>query len=254
MRISEFGKELIFLWEGNIGVNDIKLTEVPSTLQISEDMKYEIGEFWAEFKTKNPNAFSRYGGMSWRTEYVLDRGGELEILVSPINYSQHNVMRHEKGKNMGFYPNPITINTLQETDDGYLLLGVKGKTSDQKGLGLIGAGFVEREEGKPSETIAHRVYQECIEETAYHNRSEPKIGVARAISVLFGSNHDSTVAVYLPINATSKEVGLKGSEHNDLLLLPANEIGEVLEDGGYKGVPASDHVLGSLESYLRVKE
>lgn len=190
----------------------------------------------------------------------IDTKKELIICVSPIRYSQHNILRHEGSKDMNilqkltFYPNPLTINSVQETDDGYILLGVKGKTSDQKGLGLVGAGFVERYGIKDEipEPLISTVIKECVEETNYNGVANFNAAYARAMAVIFGSNHDSTVGFYLPICPTHNEVSIANEEHDDLLFLPnkLSSIQEVLETGKYKGINASDHVLGCLESYL----
>ncbi len=75
---------------------------------------------------------------------------------------------------------------------------------------------------------------------------------ARALAVIFGSNHDTTVGFHIPIFATSNEVGINNEEHDDLLLLPSKEkeIYTVLNDGSYKGIHAADHLLGCLEAYV----
>jgi uncharacterized protein YdhG (YjbR/CyaY superfamily) len=256
MRKSKFGKETAFLWEGTRKPEEISWSVAPGTLQISDELQQKIKSEWEKIAAKNPNAFD---APKWRAESVYDNGHILNIEVSPIHYSQHNVMRHVQGKDMAFYPNPITINTVQETPDGYVLIGVKGKGSDQKGLGLVGAGFVERyvENGisRNPEMIGYVVQKECMEETSYKRKLSFNMEDALALAVIFGSNHDTTVGFYLPIFATSKEVGVRENEHDDLILLPNKQadISAFLDEGGYKGIKASDHLLGCIEAYWSFK-
>ena len=258
MRKSDYGKETTFLWEGIIPHDKINLIEVPSTLIISQSMDEKIKTEWGKIEAKNPNAWD---APKWRTEFVHDDGNQVNIYVSPMFYSEHNVMRHEQGQPVAFYPNPMSINAIQVTNDGYILIGVKGKGSDQKGLGPVGAGFVERYvdnlgKSKTPEKLAYVVLKECFQETKYDKKKDFNMEDTRALGVIFGSNHDTTVGFYVPLMASSKEVDINSNEHDDLLLLPSKDqdICEVLNNGGYKGISASDHLLGCLESYVLRKE
>lgn len=253
MRKSQYGKELIFLWEGWRSPEEVQLVPTPSTLLIEDELQRKIDAEWEKIKEKNPHAFD---GLKWRTEHVHDGEDKLSIYVSEIKYSQHNVLRHEQNQPIGFYPNPITINAVQETSDGYILIGVRGKGSDQKGLCLMGSGFVERREkdgiSKDPERLGYVVQNECLRETKYHHKESFDMTDARAMNVIFGSNHDTTVGFYLPIFAAHNEVSVASDEHSDLLFLPNKRISiqTVLNDRSYNGIPAADHLLGCLESYL----
>jgi len=257
MERSKYGKETTFLWRGYEPLHRVLLIPTESTLQISSELEQKIKTTWEKNLKENPHGFD---APKWRTELVHrhERGAVL-VYVSPILYSQHNVMRHEKNQPLSFYPNPITINTVQETADGYILVGVKGKTSDQKGLlGLVGAGFIERKNPVPNPNlVGYTVQKENLEETIYGVKKKDPFDMddARAIAIVFGSNHDSTISVYLPLSATKDQVGVVQGEHDDLILLPntISAISEVLDEGGYKGIPAADHMLGSLEAYLRLR-
>ena len=257
MERSKYGKETTFLWKGYEPLSRIFLIPTASHLQISNELEQKISATWEENLKKNPHGFD---APKWRTEFVHrhERGAAL-VYVSPTLYSQHNVMRHEKDQPIGFYPNPITINTVQETEDGYILAGLKGKTSDQKGiLGLVGAGFIERKSPVPNPNlVGFTVQKECLEETTYGSlRKDPfDMDDARAMAIVFGSNHDSTISVYLPLSAGKKDVGVVQGEHDELILLSSTSsaISDVLDEGGYKGIPAADHMLGSLEVYLANK-
>ena len=260
MRKSNHGKELIFLWETNAGLKpeEVSLKVVPTTLQISDEMQKRIDTEWENTLKDNPHAFD---APKWRAEFVNGTYSTLEIYVSPIFYSQHNVMRHIPNQSMLFYPNPLDIGTIQVTADDYILLGVKGKGSDQKGLGLLGAGFVERyvdHSGitKNPEMLGYVVQKECLEETRYGRKLSFNMNDAKVLAAVFGSNHDTTIGVYLPIFATSKEVALNGNEHNDIILLPnkTEDIASLLKQGAYKGIPASDYVMGCLEAFMMYKK
>ncbi|MGV8141440.1 MAG: hypothetical protein ACP5NW_03290 [Candidatus Woesearchaeota archaeon] len=255
MHKSKFGKELYFIWKSREGIRpeDIHLRIVPSTLQMSDDLQKKIHSEWTDMIKKNPLLFD---SPKWRTEFVNETCKGLEIYLSPIMYSQHNVMRKIPNQVMQFYPNPLTVNTVQVTSDNYILLGVKGKGSDQKGIGLMGAGFVERyvdKEGnsKTPEMFGYTVQKECLEETRYDKKFSFNMVDAKALAVMFGSNHDTTIGFHLPIFATSKEISINNNEHDDIIFLPDkyDDIYNFLKEGGYKGIPASDHALGCIEAY-----
>ncbi|MFP4112672.1 MAG: hypothetical protein ACLFPQ_05110 [Candidatus Woesearchaeota archaeon] len=253
MRKSNAGKETTFIWEGNIPLDEVELVSGLSTFSVPCELDKKIKSEWQKIEDKNPDAWD---APKWRFEYADKNPFGLKVYVSPsISYSQHNVMRHVEDQPMQFYPNPMTINTVQKTPDGYILMGVKGKGSDQKGLGLIGAGFVERElrdgESLPPEPLGYLVQRECMQEAIYDKKKDFYMLDARALGIIFGSNHDTTLGVYLPIRAEKDEVSVNGNEHDDILYLPSDEksINEVLNNGGYKGIDASDHLLGCLEAF-----
>jgi hypothetical protein len=258
MRKSQYGKETSLVWEGCAQIENVRLIPTASTLLIPDDLQRKIDEEFKRATEKNPHFFD---GMQWRTEFVHGAADNLLIYVSPSRYSWHNVMRRVQDQPMQFYPNPLTINTVQETSDGHILVGVRGKTSDQRGLALMGAGFVERVEradktSKDPEPIGFVVQKECLEETRYNEKRTFYMSDAHAIAVVFGSNHDTTVGVHLPLFATKEDVGLANEEHSDLILVPNDEttIRKLLAEGGYKGIPAADHLLGCLEAYLNNKK
>lgn len=257
MRKSNYGKELVFTWEGLKKYDEILLKPTESTLVVSAELREKIDTAWKKALASNPNAFD---GLKWRTESVYEDGSNLICDVSPITYSQHVVLRHIQGQPVSFYPNPLTINTVQETTDGYILIGVRGKGSDQKGIALIGAGFVDRhanEDGssKQPENLWQAVQRECLEETHYAKVHGFDITRATAMAAIFGSNHDTTVGFHLPLDVSSAELKLGNNEYSDLIFLPNSpeSLQEVLVTGGHKGIPAADHLLGCLETYLSKK-
>jgi hypothetical protein len=256
---SKFGKETYILWQSGNGVRpeDIRLKTVQSTLQLSNTLQDIILDEWTKAKKNNPLLFD---APKWRTEFVDGNDDELKIYVSPTDYSTHNILRNVHGMVMQFYPNPLTVNTIQVTADGYILLGVKGRGSDQKGLGLMGSGFIERYVdasgvNRNPEMLGYIVQKECLEETKYNKKFSFNMEDARAISVIFGSNHDTTIGFYLPIFATKSEVSVNNNEHEDILFLPDtdSEICAFLNEGKYKGIGAADAVIGCVEAYQLYK-
>lgn len=257
MRKSAYGKEIVFVWEGLKRYDETTLMPVASTLQITEELQEKISERWKTAIAVSPHLFD---GCLWRTESVIDEMPNIVFNVSPIRYSQHNVLRHVQDQPMGFYPNPLTINTLQETADGYIAIGVRGKASDQTGLTLMGAGFVDRYENedgssKQPQNLWQIVQKECKEETHYCGINAFDITNAKALAAIFCSNHDTTVCFHLPLNVEHGKLALGNDEHSDLLFLPNNpeEILQVLKTEKFKGIPAGGHLLGCLETYLSKK-
>lgn len=263
MQKSIYGKELAFFWTGSTTPEQLSLREVASTLKICEEEEQRINVAFEEAKKKNPNFFD---GTLWRYEGHQNLRGGVEFLLSPTNYMPHNILRHEQspisyenGRFVSKYPNPFSVNAFQVTADGYLLVGVKGIKSDQQGLGVMGAGFVKREtdRGKnlPPKNLFRVTLRECLEETDYLNDTAPTetdMEKFRVLGMIFGSNHDTTACVYVPLKATRKEVEIGNLEHSDLLFLPVQErssLVKFLNDGGMKGIPAVDHLLGCVELY-----
>lgn len=252
---SKFGGETTFLWVGWEGLENIILKPVNSEwyYNLSSEYRAKIEEKKKEIE-ENPN---RFDAPKWRTEGVYEQAEKLVVDVSPIYYSDHAGLSGERKKSIGFYANPITINVVQETKDGMILIARRGELSDQKGLSLVGSGFIERselnEESLLPEPVGYTVQKECIEETKYPERKTAfNMSYARVMAVIFGSNHDSTFSVYLPLLVDSKEVNIKGGEHEEKFFLPSshNDIEDVLTQRWYKGFGAADHMLGSLEAYL----
>lgn len=256
MRKSAYGREIVFIWEGFKKYDEIAVKPAASTLKLTKELQKKVDTAWKAAIAANPQFFDGY---LWRVESVHDKGARLVLNVSLIRYSQHNVLRHIQNRPMGFYPNPLTINTIQETADGYIIIGVRGKGSDQTGLTLIGSGFVERckDEIIPSkeQQIWPVVQKECLEETHYSKSPAFDMGDAKLLAVIFGANHDTTVCFYLPLNVNHEDIALGNDEHSKLIFLPNNpkEILQVLKTGEYKGISATDHLLGCLESYLSKK-
>ncbi len=259
IRSSKYGRELEYLWKGNLGHEEITQKVIPSTLEINSEEQVQIKKAFKESKAQNPNFFD---GLLWRFEgHNLVRGG-VEFLLSETTYMSHNILRHgtfsvnyENGRLNSHYPNPHSINALQRTVDGYFLIGVKGKISDQRGLGVMGAGFIKRKKDLPPRNIFLETLRECNEETAYANETAPTetdMESFKTLGAIFGSNHDTTIGVYVPLNAKKSEVDIGNQEHSDLLFLKDDpkRLEEFLIEGGMQGIPAVDHLIGCIELYL----
>ncbi len=291
MRKSKYGKNLRFQWEGNpLPLEKVVLIPTHSTLEINSESKRKLQEAWTEELKKDPS-FEERNGKKWRTEFVHHdkKSDQVLIYVSPTDYFTHSILRKESGQIMQFYPNPITINTIQETQDGFILLGIRNtKFSDQANLAFVGAGFVERDDNQ--ETVAERTSKECDEETDYNaiegwKKDSYNIREAEVICIATGSNTDTTVVAHLPIYREAMECSPGNKEYNEFVYLPNNyeEINLFLDKGGYsispntkcrireisgkiispreheffssgKVMPAADHLLGGLEAYLNCKK
>lgn len=307
MEKSKYGKELFYLWTGNLDNEQVSIQEISSNLIISAKKQEQIKEKFLEAKTKNPHFFD---GLLWRYEGHEESRGGVTFYISPTSYMPHNILRfenfpvfyegkssysssslHNRGMIKTRYPNPFSINALQRTLDGYLLIGVKGEKSDQIGLGVMGAGFIRRTHDGTKNILPEGIFagtlRECNEETSYleSRLSEGDMYNFRALGTILGSNHDTTTCVYVPLKVTKDKVGIGNKEHNALILLEDNPVilEKVLESGGvgvdhlkYKNtlfetysqrgkkeqmtilknsqngiVPAVDHLLGCIEIYLR---
>ncbi len=255
---SDFGKETAYLWKGMLGNENISLKTIESTLNISPKEKEEMAKAFEEARQKNPSFFD---GPLWRYEGHSDIRGGVEFLVSKTSYMVHNIRRHKdlpvdyiNGRFISEHVNPFTINAIQVTSDNKILIGVKGKIADQRGLGVMGAGFLKRKEGLPPANLFYETLRECLEETKYDEKvklTEGDVDDFRAFATIFGSNHDTTTAMYVPLKATSKQVDLGNQEHSDLLFLNTDDksLAKFLNDGGMNGIKAVDPLIGCVELY-----
>ncbi len=259
---SPLAENLWIHWKGYLHPEKIVLELVPTSLEVPETLMQKVQTAWTEVLKRNPH---NYDGQLWRTEGVVPEWDSILVQVSPTRYSIHNVLRHEKFSNFSSYPNPFSISSLQETEDGYLLIGVRGKTSDQKGLHTLGAGFVKRYDSIANkedassflpEPLTNTVLRECTEETAYRNGSTPNRRRVRAITLASGSNRDTTTGVFVPLSAEKKDIDLGNQEHSDIIFLPNSlpKIRKLLADGGYRGIKASGQMLAILDAYALNRE
>lgn len=256
-RKSKYGKDITFLLEKNFSPSKVRMEAVSSTFNISLELAEDIRRKWEAKKWG-------YDGMKWRYEGCnISQNNQLNIFVSPIMYSWHNILRDEKGRPHEFYPTPLTINSIQKTADKKIPLAVRGKKSDQKGLCFLGSGFIDRLAGDAIGTTLlytpfDTVNKECSEETHYDvlpSESAFDIQKAKLLGLVRGSNTDITAIIYTPLNVSSTKVHLnpESKEHDDLIFLPLKKpsLIKFLEKGGMEGAVAADHLLGGVELLLK---
>jgi len=249
-------KELLFWWTGFEPYERFTSEEVKSRFTLSPREENKIRKEFEKNKQNNPHFFD---GTLWRYEKIFTDSRGAVLQLSPITYMPHNVLRFEK-RQLNNYPNPISINAVQVTVDGYIPVGVRGKLSDQKGLCTMGSGFVKRildKEGKnfPPTNIFQTTEKECLEETSYSFPYPFDIEEAYALGAIFGSNHDTTICVYVPLKVQKRDIGLGNQEYSDLFFLKADEksLDDFLNEGGIKGIPAADHLLGDIALYREMR-
>ncbi|NMC64352.1 MAG: hypothetical protein GYA55_14400 [SAR324 cluster bacterium] len=263
---SSLGRAITYEWLGAVPLDRLNIAAVPSTLFISPDVLAAADDVWND-ETRG----SRHDGAQLRFQGVREArdGSGIVVLVSPTSYRLHNVLRNDDfytsrglsipGNRMD-YPNPLTINTVQVTTDGKILLGAKNSTiSDQCDIGLLGAGFVGRKrkdlDGKAHpclpNSIIDVVNNEVVSETNHGSEYPFDIRDAVAIAVINGSNHDTTITVYLPLRVHSSSITLGNNEHQELILVDDSRdaIMKLIQGGGL-----ADHAIGSLEAYLIAQE
>lgn len=257
-----FGEDLQVYFKGVLPTSSINFKISESSLIIPEGLKEKLLENQAAIKA-NPN---RWDGEKWRTEginFVEHNGSkEIEINISPILYSEHDLLKKERFASLSQYPNPITVNAAQETKDGYLLLAVKdGKISDQTGIGMLGAGFVERKGDSTPLSILGTTALEAMSETNYIKSGvidpkdkESKVEIpfemdnSKTLGAVFGSNRDTTIAVHVPLQVNSDQVRLGHNlrngafvcEHQLGILVPndLDTIAKILNEGAIE-IPKS---------------
>ena len=243
MRSSEYGTRIIFWWEGGKSLDQVVINPVHSTLIISPEHERRVGEGWERALR---NGSKKYDGKLWRYESTNETEDGLTINLSPVPYSSHYILRNEPLQ-LGEYPNPVGVNSLQETPDGFFPLGRKGSRADYEGLVSLGSGFIELDK---HDSLRSVVEAECKEETSYNGHEFDFNGQVRALA--FGRTHDTGVVTHLNIPIESRELDLGNDEHEELVLLPNDPriIAEALRSGNYKGLPLTDQLMASLESYL----
>ena len=259
MRKSEYGENLRYYSEIFKTLGHFEIEVVKSTFNMDKDYSKIVEDSWNDAKKNNPDIFD---AGKWRFEGlehgIKDDKPIITIYVSgDISNSQHNVLRHVKDKPIEFYPNPLTVNVIQETKDGYLLLRKSGKESNQKNIAFVGAEFVERYMGETTpEGLGYTIQKECLEKTKYNMNKNFNMNNANVLGIALGSNHDTSVISHLPIFGRKEDVDINGDESDEIIYLPNNkkDIMKVLESGKLDGIKLADHTLGGLELYLKHKK
>src|SRR3989338_7325739 len=213
-----FGSTLKYLWVGFCARDEIASKVVHSTLEISPEHQIIIKNEWKKVLERNPSTFD---GFLWRYEGFYIHNGKTNIELSPTSYSPHRVLRDIKKQPTRFYPNPIGVNTVQITPDGYIVLGIR---KDNGLICVAGAGYVDKKADNQTssaepENFFDTMKRECIEELDYGNEMPFKTDEARTMGIIFGRFHTATMSMYLPLNVKSKDITIKEPEHSELVFL-----------------------------------
>jgi hypothetical protein len=271
---SNHGKETTFFWKGQMPGDNVRLIPVESSIKnhISKERLATAAAQWKEIEEKNPKAFD---APKWRFEAAHYDPTEEKLLVciSPTSYSVHAGTRFDVKEDgtpyeMYQYAHPITLNTVQITLDDSMLVGVRGAGSDQRGLCLLGSGFIERRSrssdgaSRLPKTLAEAVQEECLTEGFYDGKRGFNVEDVEVLAIVSGSNHDATFAtrVIVPYRDSQISANLTSDEHEGILFLPNNPsiVEGILKKGYYdfkrgnktiRG-EAADHMIGCLERHL----
>lgn len=277
---SRYGKELYdfrSIMQKPLRWEDIQLNIIDSTFTMTPELENEVSEAWKKTLEKNPSAFDapklRLEGLEYDDETLF-------IHVSDkISYAKHNVIRNKVGLPLTAYPTPVTINALQETTDGYLLLGERNTgVSDQSGAAIVGAGFHDFTQKKGRTFYAGDMFEtalrESFEETEYSGENKSVKNpinkkYIRAITLVRGSNTDVALGFHFPLRVASDQVDLNRHNKEFLKMLKiknsASNLEHIIGTGNLRGATSdkgviegdiliADHPLGVLEGYRRMRK
>ena len=265
-RKSKYGKNLTYLFEPekSLKIDNVLIKEVPSTFNPTEELKAKVINDW------DP-VIKGEDGTKWRYEGSSFVGKKYIIGVSPIMYSEHDILRKISGLKPEEYPTPFTVNTIQITQDNYFMLGIRGGGSDQRGLAALGSGFCDRhiDEGGKNIPPSHPFnicLIESLEETLYSGKF-PFSNNNGFLGIVRGGNTDVAAIFFQYLNVNSNQItnnlnnlGYNGKpEHSGIyaLELSRDKLEKFLELGGIEGysgvgkLVASDHLLGGVELLLK---
>ncbi len=249
MRKPNYGNDITFHWEGTKRLENVRLVEVASTLQIDGQLGKRIQDAWQEHLRQHPND---YDGKLWRFESVSEIDEKLAIKVSPITFSQHAYLRQQELPEEA-YPNPLGITVLQVTSDGY---AIAGEHFDGRGIVPLESRFIMRGKDKGiTDTLVGRAKRE----TLYGNEVLPDEFLrnnAMVWGVITGSLHDTGVAIYVPVPLTHEQAILNTTKYKSLIMIPTEEktLTEILKTDRYQGVTVADQMLGSIELLLNTRK
>lgn len=212
---------------------------------------------------------------------VTDKG--IQIATYPTKYSNHDLTRAQDFDDLSCYTNPLTVVGVNETRDGYILLGLNDRQiSDQGGkISTVGSGFIDYEHHKSVLTVQETAISEIRGEIWFSammqiNQFDPD--KMRHLGLAFGTNHDTANIYYQPLDIGLKSVGPRefynkknrtiGSEHRLFVGVPNNihlikriiETGEIdipvqERDGiAYLKRKLTDHCIAALTLYLEGRQ
>ncbi|MHC1592129.1 MAG: hypothetical protein ACXQS8_08575 [Candidatus Helarchaeales archaeon] len=244
-----------FLVKGLFKHEQIQYQLVDSTLVLSKKELDEIEEEWEEIKQKK----NRYDSRTARFEGVrlsMEKNGfSLVIQVSSSRYKFHNVLRKRLFGEIERYPNPITVNTILETADDFIIIGKRGPASDQEGLACVGSGFIEWHEETPEHPF-DTALRELEEEVELPSDIEIKRNDLICLGLIFGSNHDTAFSIYCSVPCSHESIQLKNKEFSEIIYLSSRkeQVDGFIRSRGLNGTPAADHLIGDLMLYQEFRE
>jgi hypothetical protein len=268
-RKSAYDERVTFLFEPEhpLQLEDVSIRNVASTFYTSSELATIIHQ---RFEAANMGE----DGKKWRYEKSTSSpSNHLEIAVSPIDYSEHFVLRKMKEEEIrklggSGYPAAFTVNTLQLTEDNRILIARRSFGSDQKGLASLGSGFCDRyvRDGitlPPSNPFLWNM-RECVDEADYAGTFPFNLSKARFLGLIKGENTDVTAMYFVPLIVGEDDVSINPTniapngkpEHDRLLSIQASpeRFLQFLNEKGMNGISAPGHLTGGIELLLKYKD
>jgi len=143
------GKQIHMIWESALNKRSLGYTLTNSNFNMREilkptfcikpELQKKVEKEWKEYQEKNPSARNL---PLWRFDKMeYSRPKDYYFHVSPIDYAYHIVLRNHDERDLApniilqnydecdlfpsIFPNPLSVNAVQETSDGFLLAGIK---------------------------------------------------------------------------------------------------------------------------------
>ncbi|MFH0978787.1 MAG: hypothetical protein V1837_05800 [Candidatus Woesearchaeota archaeon] len=245
--VSEYGSEVKYLWQGFLPLESVVVIKSGKRFEPDKAAKDKIAAYILESLKEDPKWFD---GAKLRFDNFYEQGTTLFINAGWTKFSENKVMSKIPRHTMEWYPNELSVDTLQETVDGYFPLGKRGKSNifpgfiDSYGCGTYGTKV----------NTAETVEDECKEETKYLFTREPfDITNARAMALIWGMSHNTTLGIYLPIKVKEAHLAPGNDEHNEIVLLPNSRenIEQLLNTGKIGEAIVFDHTIGLIEQYIK---
>ncbi|NWF96892.1 MAG: hypothetical protein HXY34_12190 [Candidatus Thorarchaeota archaeon] len=234
----------------------VNIREVPSSWAPTAEQRRLVERAWQDASRVV------YDGPVWRFEGVLTTGKDLHIRLSRCSYKWHYVLKEQQYPTPSHYPNPASVTSLVVTEDRKIPVAVRQGPDQGNRLHSLGAGFIDAvtsvHSDHPSswnfipENIFDTAVREVQEESTIQLKDIDSDAMA-LIGAAWGSNHDTTFVIVVPVSVTSDAVGMRGDEHSTLHFVPTDrtETQRVVERGALcnqaNDVPATDHLVLALQ-------
>lgn len=223
-----------FLKAGSWQKGNIKLNIVPSSLNLSDEIKSRIDKLWNE-KVEEANRLGKliYNGTHYRLENLRENEGEIIIDISPIEFKTRINLKELVNEYDIPMIGTVNIGGFVEDSEGNFIFGVKGKnTLAQEGaIDFIGGGL----EGDVSD-IFHQNETEIKEEIGVDISQITSQNLCSIVITPFG-NYIFVTHTKLSLNSDEVRESLKNSdgEFSELIFVERENLKQYLKDlGGYK--------------------